>query len=39
LNYGPGDPLVAHTAQEYVDRDSLDGCHAVLAYFLGLRGR
>jgi succinyl-diaminopimelate desuccinylase len=39
LNYGPGDPGVAHTAHEHVDRESLDGCHAVLAYFLGLRGR
>ncbi len=39
LNYGPGDPSVAHTADERVDRESLDGCHAVLGYFLGLRGR
>ena len=38
LNYGPGDPSVAHTAQEHVERESLDGCHAVLGYFLGLRG-
>jgi succinyl-diaminopimelate desuccinylase len=36
LNFGPGDPGVAHTANERVDRASLDGCHAVLAYFLGL---
>jgi acetylornithine deacetylase/succinyl-diaminopimelate desuccinylase-like protein len=39
LNYGPGDPGVAHTAHEHVDRESLDGCHAVLGYFLGLGAR
>ncbi len=39
LNFGPGDPSLAHTADECVDRESLDGCYAVLGYFLGLRGR
>jgi succinyl-diaminopimelate desuccinylase len=37
LNYGPGDPAVSHTPHESVERESLDGCHAVLSYFLGLR--
>ena len=37
LNYGPGDPAVSHTAEEHVERESLEGCHAVLSYFLGLR--
>ena len=35
LNLGPGDPELAHTAQERVDREDLDGCAAVLASFLG----
>jgi succinyl-diaminopimelate desuccinylase len=35
LNFGPGDPTIAHTADERVTRASLDGCHAVLARFLG----
>ncbi|HEY7134073.1 MAG TPA: succinyl-diaminopimelate desuccinylase [Acidimicrobiia bacterium] len=37
LNFGPGDPAVSHTADEHVERESLDGCHAVLAHFLGIR--
>ena len=37
LNFGPGDPAVSHTADEHVERESLDGCHAVLAHFLGVR--
>ncbi len=36
LNLGPGDPELAHTADEKVDRADLDGCAAVLASFLGL---
>lgn len=36
LNLGPGDPELAHTADEKVDRGDLDGCTAVLASFLGL---
>ena len=36
LNFGPGDPTIAHTADEFVTRESLDGCHAVLACFLGV---
>ena len=35
LNFGPGDPLLAHTADEKVNRASLEGCHLVLAHFLG----
>jgi len=37
LNFGPGDPSVSHTADEHVEREALDGCHAVLAHFLGVR--
>jgi succinyl-diaminopimelate desuccinylase len=36
LNFGPGDPTIAHTAGEHVTRESLDGCHAVLGRFLGV---
>ncbi len=35
LNFGPGDPTLAHTAGEFVTRESIEGCHAVLARFLG----
>ena len=36
LNFGPGDPTIAHTAGERVTRESLDGCYAVLGRFLGV---
>jgi succinyl-diaminopimelate desuccinylase len=36
LNFGPGDPAIAHTAGELVTRESLEGCHAVLGRFLGV---
>lgn len=36
LNLGPGDPQVAHTAEERVERADIEGCHAVLERFLGL---
>jgi succinyl-diaminopimelate desuccinylase len=35
-NVGPGDPELAHTAGERVERSDLDGCARVLAAFLGL---
>lgn len=36
LNFGPGDPTIAHTAGEFVTRESVEGCHAVLSGFLGI---
>jgi len=36
VNFGPGDPTIAHTAGELVTRDSVERCHAVLARFVGL---
>jgi succinyl-diaminopimelate desuccinylase len=39
MNYGPGDPTLAHTSDERVDRGDIEGCFNVLAHFLGLRVR
>jgi succinyl-diaminopimelate desuccinylase len=36
LNFGPGDPTVAHTAGEFVERVALEQAYAALARFLGL---
>jgi len=36
LNFGPGDPTIAHTAGEYVTRGSLEHVYGTLARFLGV---
>lgn len=36
VNFGPGDPDVAHTADERVTRASVEQCYAALSRFLGL---
>lgn len=36
LNFGPGDPELAHTADERVDAADLEGCGRVLGAFLGI---
>jgi len=38
LNFGPGDPAIAHTAGEFVTRESLERVYAVLAGFVGVAG-
>ncbi len=37
LNFGAGDPTIAHTQGEFVTRESVEGCYSVLAEFLGVR--
>ncbi len=36
LNFGPGDPTLAHTAQECVARHEIEGVYGVLARFVGI---
>jgi succinyl-diaminopimelate desuccinylase len=38
VNFGPGDPDLAHTAGEHVTRESVEQCYAALARFLGVIG-
>ncbi len=34
INFGPGDPILAHTRDEYVERDALERCRSALAGLL-----
>jgi succinyl-diaminopimelate desuccinylase len=36
VNFGPGDPTIAHTQGEFVTRESIENAYGVLAGFVGL---
>ncbi len=38
LNFGPGDPEIAHTQGEFVTRASIENCYDVLGRFVGVVG-
>jgi succinyl-diaminopimelate desuccinylase len=38
VNFGPGDPNIAHTRHEFVELSQLDDCERVLTRFLGGKG-
>jgi succinyl-diaminopimelate desuccinylase len=35
VNFGPGDPTLAHTADERIERKALEACFDTLARLLG----
>jgi succinyl-diaminopimelate desuccinylase len=37
LNFGPGDPEIAHTQGEFVTRASIEQCYEVLGRFVGVK--
>jgi succinyl-diaminopimelate desuccinylase len=38
VNYGPGDPMLAHKQEEHVPLSQLTGCELALCHWLGAEG-